>query len=151
MFDPVNIVTLGEIRPIMGATAFLPGEGADHNGLCDIEKALEFEGLYEVCIKHQSFVLNRDGSGTMGQCREGRERNRHRFMSPNKAKVETHELAEFFSNLPGSNRSLFCQDTLDATLFGRKLICREGLRRNGSSVLSRSNSSPPAEHNCLKE
>lgn len=71
MLEPVNIVTLCEVRPVMSPAAFLPGEGADDDGLCDIEKRLEFEGLYEIRIKHLSFVLHHDGGGTMGQFGEG--------------------------------------------------------------------------------
>jgi hypothetical protein len=151
MLEPVNIVTLCEVRPVMGATAFRPGEGTDDDGLRDIEKRPELEGLHEIRIKHLSFVLHHDGSGTMGQCSEGRNRSRHRFMSPNEAKVEAHQLAEFFPNLPGSDRSLLCQQALDAALFDCELVYCEGLWRNGSSVLSSSNSGAPAEHNRLKK
>ena len=107
--------------------------------------------MHEIRIKHQSFVLHHDGGGTMGQCSECRNRSRHGFMSPNKAKIETHQLAEFFPNLPGSDRSLLCQQAFDATLFGCELVCCECLRCDGSSVFPCSNSSAPTEHNRLKE
>jgi hypothetical protein len=72
-------------------------------------------------------------------------------MSPNEAKVEAHQLAEFFPNLPGSDRSLLCQQAVNTTLFDCELVYREGLWRNGSSVLSGSNSGAPTKHNRLKE
>ena len=87
----------------------------------------------------------------MGQCSERRDRGRHGFVSPNEAKIEAHQLAEFFPNLPGSDRSLLCQQTLDATLLGCELVCCECLWRDGSSVLSGSNSGAPTEHNRFKE
>ena len=145
------IITDRKIRPVMGPAAFRPGEGAGHDALRDIDKGLELEGLHEIRIKHPPFVLHRDGGGAKGQCSEGRERSRHGFVSPNEAKIEAHQLAEFFPNLPGSDRSLLCQQTLDSTLLGCELVCCEGLWRDGSSVLSGSNSGAPTKHNRLKE
>jgi hypothetical protein len=72
-------------------------------------------------------------------------------VSPNEAKIEAHQLAEFFPNLPGSDRSFLCQQALDATLLGCELVCCECLWRDGSSVLSGSNSCAPTKHNRLKE
>ena len=106
MCQPMLIIADREIRPVMGPAAFLPGEGAGDDGLRDIEKGLELEGLHEIRIKHPPFVLHRDGGGAMGQCSECRDRSRHGFVSPNEAKIEAHQLAEFFPNLPGSDRSL---------------------------------------------
>lgn len=60
MFEPVNIVTLREVRPVMGSTAFRPGEGTGNNSLRNIEKGLEFEGLHEIRIKDPPFVLHRN-------------------------------------------------------------------------------------------
>jgi hypothetical protein len=135
----------------MGPAAFFPGEGAGDNGLRDIEKGPEFEGLHEIGIKHQPFVLYNDGGGTMGQCSDCRDRSRHGFVSPNETQIEAHRLAEFFSNLPGPERSLLCQQLLDATLLGCKLVYCECPWRDGSNVLSGSNSSAPTEHNGFKE
>jgi hypothetical protein len=151
MFEPLGIVPLQEIRSIVGSTTLLPSQCADDDGLRDIEEGLEFECVHKIRIKHQPFILHRDGGGAMSQCGESRERSRHGFMSPNEAKVETHQLAEFFSNLPGSDRSLLCQQAADATLLNCELVYCEGLWRNGSSILSCSNSGTPTEHNCLKE
>jgi hypothetical protein len=72
-------------------------------------------------------------------------------MRPNEAKVEAHQLAEFFPNLPSSDRSLLCQQAPNATLFGCELVCYEGLWRDSSSILSGSNSGAPSEHNRFKE
>ena len=36
--QPMLIIADREVRPVMGSTAFLPGEGAGDNGLRDIEK-----------------------------------------------------------------------------------------------------------------
>ena len=107
----------------MGSATFLPGEGAGDDSLRDIEKGLEFEGLHEIRIKYPPFVLYRDEGGAMGQCREGRARSRHRFVRPNEAQIEAHQLAEFFPNLPSSDRPLLCQQALNATLFGCKPLC----------------------------
>ena len=60
MLEPVNIVTLCEVRPVMGSTAFSPGEGAGDNSLRNVEKGLEFEGLHEIRIKDLPFVLHRN-------------------------------------------------------------------------------------------
>ena len=87
----------------------------------------------------------------MGQCREGRERSRHGFVRPNKAQIEAHQLAEFFPNLPSSDRPLLCQQALNATLFGCELVCCECLWRDGSSVFSSSNSSAATKHDRFKE
>ena len=107
----------------MGSATFLPGEGAGDDSLRDIEKGLEFEGLHEIRIKYPPFVLYRDEGGAMGQCREGRERSRDGFVRPNEAQIEAHQLAEFFPNLPSSDRPLLCQQALNAMLFGCKLLC----------------------------
>jgi len=151
MFKPLGIISLLEILPVMGSAAFLPGEGAGDDGLRDIEEGLELEGLYEIRIKHPPFVLHCDGNGAMDQGSECRDRNRHGLVSSNEAQIEAHHLAEFFPNLPGSDRSLLCQQPLNATLFGCKLVSREDLWRDSSRIFSRSNSCAPAEHNCLKE
>jgi hypothetical protein len=135
----------------MSPTAFLPGEGADDDSLRHIEKGLELEGLHEIRIKHLPFVLYRHRDGTMGQCSESRYRSRHGFVSPNEAKIEAHQLAQVFSKLPGSNGSLLCQQSLNATLLDCKLIGCERLWRDGSYILTGSNSSPPPEHNRFKE
>ena len=102
----------------MGAAAFLSCEGAGDDGLSDIKKRQELEGLHKIRVKYPPFVLHRDGSSTVGQCLECQGSIRHRFVSPNEAKIETHQLAEFFPNLPGSDRSFLSQQALDATLFG---------------------------------
>src|SRR5688572_27396928 len=151
MLEPVNIVTLREVRPVMSSTTFRPGEGADDNSLRNIEKGLEFEGLHEIRIKDPPFVLHRDGRGATGQRSERCACSRHGFMSPNEAKIEAHQLTEVFPNLPGSNRPLFCQQALDATLFGRKLVCCECPWRDSSSILSGPNSGAPTKHNRLKK
>ena len=151
VLEPLGIVPLREIRPVMGPAAFLPGEGAGDDGFCDIEERLQLEGLHEIGIKYPPFVLHRDGRGAMGQCREGRDRSRHGLVSPDKAQIEAHCLAEFFPNLPGPERSLLCQQLLDATLLGYKLVCCECPWRDGSNVLSGSNSSAPTERNRFKE
>jgi hypothetical protein len=39
------IIADREVRSVMGSAAFLPGEGTGDNGLRDIEKGLELEGL----------------------------------------------------------------------------------------------------------
>jgi hypothetical protein len=70
MFEPLGIVSLRKVRSVMGPTAFLPGEGADDNGLCDIEKGLELEGLHEIRIEHPPLVLHHDRGGAMDQSRE---------------------------------------------------------------------------------
>jgi hypothetical protein len=103
MLEPLDIVPFREIRPEMGSATFPPGKGAGNNGLRDIQKGLELEGLHEIRIKHPSFVLHRHGSGAMGQCGECRNRSRHGFVSPYEAKVEAHQLAEFFPYLPGTD------------------------------------------------
>ena len=46
------IIAGWEVRPVMSPAAFLPGEGAGDDGLRDIEKGLELEGLHEIRIKH---------------------------------------------------------------------------------------------------
>jgi hypothetical protein len=145
------IIADREVRPVMSPAAFLPGEGAGDDGLRDIEKGLELESLQQIRIKHPPFILYRNGRGSMGQCSECRERSRHGFVSPNETNIEAHQLAEFFQYLPSSDRSLLCQQALDATLFGCELVCCECLWRDGSSVLSGSNSGAPTEHNRLKE
>ena len=145
------IIAAREVRPVMGPAAFLPGEGADDDGLRDIEQGLELEDLHEIRIKHPPFILQRHGRGSMGQCSECRERSRHGFVSPNETKIEAHQLAEFFPDLPGSDRPLLCQQALDATLFSGELVCCECLGRDGSSILSCSNSGAPTEHNRLEE
>jgi hypothetical protein len=145
------IIADREVRPVMGPAAFLPGEGAGDDGLRDIEQGLKLEGLHEIRIKYPPFVLHHDGGSAMGQCREGRARSRHGFVSPNEPKIEAHQLAEFFPNLPGSDRSLLCHQFVDPSLLGCELVCREGLWRNGSSVRSGSNSGAPTEHNRFKE
>ncbi len=151
MLEPLVIVSLGEVRPVMGSAAFLPGEGADHDGLRNIKERLELEGLHKLRIKHPPFILHRDGSRAMGQRRECRERSRHGFVRPDKAKIEAHQLAKFFTNLPRSDRSFLCQQPLDSTLFGRELVCCEGLWRDRSHIFSCSNSSTLAEHNRFKQ
>ena len=145
------IIADREVRPVMGSAAFLPVEGAGDDGLCNIEERPELEGLHEICIKYPPFVLHRHGGRAMGQCREGRERSRHGFVIPNEAKVEAHQLAEFFPNLPSSDRPLLCQQALNATLFGCELVCCGCLWRDGSSVFSSSNSSAPAKHDRFKQ
>src|SRR5688572_22319930 len=72
-------------------------------------------------------------------------------MIPNKTKIKAHQLTEFFPNLPGSNRPLFCQQALDATLFGRELVCCQCPWRDSSSIRSGPNSGTPTKHNRLKE
>ena len=72
-------------------------------------------------------------------------------MSPNETQIEAHQLAEFFPNLPGSDRSLLCQQALNATLLGYELVCCEGLRRNGSSIFPCSGSCAPTKHNRFKK
>jgi hypothetical protein len=151
MLEPVNIVALLVIRPVMRPTAFLPGESAGNDGLRDIEEGLELEGLHEIRIKHQPFILHRNGGGAMSQCGECRDRTRHGFVGPNEAKIEAHQLAEFFPNLPGSDRSFLCQQALDPTLLDCELVCCECPWRDGSSILSGSSSGAPAEDNRLKE
>jgi hypothetical protein len=145
------IIADREVRPVMSPAAFLPGEGADNDGLRDIEQGLELEDLHKIRIKHPPFILYHNGHGSMGQCSECRERSRHGFVSPNETKIEAHQLAEFFPDLPGSDRSLLCQKALDATLFRGELVCCECLWRDGSSILSGSNSGAPPEHNRLEE
>jgi hypothetical protein len=141
------IIADREVRPVMGPAAFPPGEGAGDNGFRDIEQGLELEDLHEIRIKHPPFILYHNGPGSMGQCSECRERSRHGVVSPNETQIEAHQLAEFFPNLPGSDRSLLCQQALNATLLGYELVCCEGLWRNGSSVFPCSDSSAPTEHN----
>ena len=145
------IVSGWVVRPVMGPTTFLPSEGAGDDGLRDIEEGLELERLHEVRVKHPPFVLHGDGSGTMDQSNECRARSRHGLVRPNEAQIEAHQLTEFFPNLPGSDRSLLCQQALDATLLGCQLVCCECLWYDGSNVFSGSNSSTTAEHNRLKE
>lgn len=135
----------------MGPSAFLSGEGAGDDGLRDIEKGLEFENLQEIRIKHAPFILYRDEVSATNQLCKCRECGGHGFVSPNEAKIETHQLAEFFPNLPSSDRSLLCQQTLDAALFDGELICCRGLVCTDSSVFSGSNSGAPAKHNRLQE
>jgi len=135
----------------MSPAAFLPGEGAGDNGFRNIQKGLELEGLDEIRIKHLAFILHHDRRGTMGQYRECGNRSRHGFVRPNEAKVEAHHLAELFSNLPGSDRSLLCHQLLDTRLLGDELVWCACLWRNGSSIFSGSDSSAPTEHNGLKK
>jgi DNA repair ATPase RecN len=135
----------------MGSAAFLSGEGADHDGLRHIEKRLELEGLHKIRIKHPPLVLHHDGRRAMGQCRERRERSRHGFVRPNETKIEAHQLAEFFTNLPGSDRSLLCQQPLNTMLLDRKLVCFEGLSCDGSNILSGSDSGATAKHDGFKK
>ena len=116
MSQPLLIVAFGEVRPIMGSAAFLSGEGTRDDGLRDIEKGLEFEGLYEFRVEYLPFVLHRDRGGVMAERRECRERSRHGFVSPNEAEIEAHHLAEFLPNLPSSDRSILFQQPLDARL-----------------------------------
>lgn len=151
MLEPMVIVSLGEVRPVMGSAAFLPGEGADHYSLCNIKERLELEGLHKLRIKYTPFILHRDGSRAMGQCRERHKRRRHGFVGPDKAKIEAHQLTKFFTNLPRSDRSFLCQQPLNSTLFGRELVCDEGSWRDRSDIFSCSNSSTPAEYNRFKQ
>jgi hypothetical protein len=121
---------------------------AGDNGFRD-QKGLELQRL------HGSVLNTRPLSCTVMMARWVRavmpDRSGHGFVSPNEAQIEAHQLAEFFSHLPGSDRSLLCQELLDATLLGDELICCEGLWRDGSNVLSRSNSGAPTEHNRFKK
>ena len=133
----------------MGPSAFLPGEGAGDDGLRDIEKGLELENLQEIRIKHTPFVLHRDEGGATSQRRKCRECCGHGFVCPDEAKIETHQLAELFPNLPSSDGSLLCQQALDAILFGRELVCCKCPWRDSSSILSGSNSGAPTKHNRL--
>ena len=70
MFEPVDIVTLRKVRPVMSPATFLSGESTGDNSLRNIEKGLELEGLHEIRIKYPPFVLHRDGRGALGQCSE---------------------------------------------------------------------------------
>jgi hypothetical protein len=135
----------------MGSAAFLPGECTDHYGLRHIEERLELEGLHEICIKHPPFVLHHDGGGAMGQCRESGKRCGHGFARPDQTQVETHQLAEFFTNLPGSDRSLLCQQPLNTMLLYRKLVCFDGLSCDGSNILSSPDSGATAKHDGFKK
>src|SRR4029078_10880764 len=57
----------------------------------------------------------------------------------------------FFPRLAGSTGAVLCQESRDATLLGCELICCERLWRDGSCILTGSDSGPPAEHNRFKE
>jgi hypothetical protein len=127
MFEPLGIVPLWEVRSVMGASTLLPSQSAGHNGLRDIEERLELERLHKIRIKYLPFVLHGDGGGTMDQGSMCRECNGHRFVSPNEAQIETHQLAKLFSNLPGSDGTLLCQQPPNATLFDDELVCCEYL------------------------
>ena len=70
MSQPLLIVAFGKVRAVMSPAAFLPGEGAGDDGFRDVEKTLEFEGLYELRVKYLPFVLHRDRGGAMAECRE---------------------------------------------------------------------------------
>jgi hypothetical protein len=74
----------------VGSSTFLPRQRAYDDGFRDIEKALEFEGLYEISIEYLSLILHRDSRGAMGQCRERRDCSRHGIVSPNEAEMEAH-------------------------------------------------------------
>ena len=145
------IIADREVRPVMGPAAFLPGEGAGDDGLRDIEQGLELEDLHEIRIKHPPFILYHNGPGSMGQCGECRERSRHGFVSRTRPRLR-------LINWPSSSRICqartdpsCAQQALDATLFGGELVCCECLWRDGSSVLSCSDSSAPTKHNRLKK
>ena len=116
------IIADREVRPVMGPSTLLPSQSAGDDSLRDIEKGLELKGLHEIRIKHPPFVLHCDGDGAMCQCSQCRDRSRHGFVSPNETKIEAHQLAEFFPNLPSSGRSLLCQQALNAMLLGCKLL-----------------------------
>src|SRR5215813_13199223 len=103
------IIAGREVRSIVGSSTFLPRQCAYNDGFRDIEKGLEFEGLYEISIENLSLILHRNSRGAMGQCRERRDRCRHGIVSPNEAEMEAHQLAELFSNLPGSDCSILAQ------------------------------------------
>src|SRR5207244_9618676 len=63
--QPMLIIAAREVRPVMGPSAFLSGEGADNDGLRDIEQGLELEDLHEISIKYPPFILYSHGRGSM--------------------------------------------------------------------------------------
>src|SRR5437868_14356194 len=58
MFEPVNIITLGVIEPVVRASTLCTGQSAVYGCLSTVEEEAQFNGLDQLRVKCFAFVLH---------------------------------------------------------------------------------------------